>query len=208
MEGRTGQALNLAGEKLPEGSVVAAVAAAAAAALPLGARTLREWAAREEVLAAGSGGDSSGHYTFYVECGEGPAAAETRLANGSADGSTEGNAEGSAEGALSSAQLAAFATALDAALLEAAPAYATVRGGMVAPLRVKLVAPGAFEGIRWVGCGWQAAEAVLASASRLLAMGCRISWGEMQQHARPLLPAGCTMSLLPLHSRWHGYLDG
>lgn len=159
MEGRTGQALNLAGEKLPEGSVVAAVAAAAAAALPLGARTLREWAAREEVLAAGSGGDSSGHYTFYVECGEGPAAAETGLANGSADGGTDGSASGacgSAEGALSSVQLAAFATALDAALLDAAPAYGSVRGGMVAPLRVKLVAPGAFEGIRWVGSGLQA----------------------------------------------------
>ena len=139
VEGRTGQALNLAGEKLPEGSVVAAVAAAAGATLPLGARTLREWAAREEVLAAGSCGDSAGHYTFYVECEEAAAA------NGHASGNSNGSA-----GGLTTAQLAAFAKALDAALLEAAPAYGTVRGGMVAPLRVKLVAPGAFEEIRWV----------------------------------------------------------
>lgn len=140
VDGRTGQALNLAGEKLPEGSVVAAVAAAAGATLPLGARTLREWAAREEVLAAGSCGDSAGHYTFYVEC-----EAAAPAANGHAGGNTDGSA-----GSLTTAQLAAFASALDAALLEAAPAYGTVRGGMVAPLRVKLVAPGAFEGIRWV----------------------------------------------------------
>ncbi len=162
MEGRTGQALNLAGEKLPEGSVVAAVAAAAAATLPSGARTLREWAAREEVLAAGSCGDAAGHYTFYIECGEDAAAAAANghtngaVNGGSIDDSSDdsGGSGGSGSGGLSAAQLAAFAGALDAALLEAAPAYGTVRGGMVAPLRVKLVAPGAFEGIRWVQKVW------------------------------------------------------
>lgn len=123
MEGRTGQALNLAGEKLPEAGVVAAVRAAAAALLPRGAASLRDWAAREALHPAGAAGDSAGHYTFYWELSEGEAAPEP-------------------------AELARWAAALDGALLQAAPAYGTVRGGMVQPLHLKLVAGGAFDGIR------------------------------------------------------------
>lgn len=123
MEGRTGQALNLAGEKLPEGAVVAAVRQAADAVLPRGACSLHDWACREVLHPAGTAGDSAGHYAFYWE-----------LAEGEAQPSSE--------------ELVRWAARLDAALLAAAPAYGTVRGGMVQPLHLKLVAPGAFEGIR------------------------------------------------------------
>lgn len=123
MEGRTGQALNLAGEKLPEAAVVAAVRAVADALLPRGAASLHDWAAREVLHPAGAAGDTAGHYAFYWE-----------LALG--------------EETPASAELARWAAALDAALLQAAPAYGSVRGGMVQPLHLRLVAPGAFEGIR------------------------------------------------------------
>lgn len=132
VEGRSGQALNLAGEKLPEATVVGAVAEAAAAVLPRGVRGLREWAAREVTHAAGSEGDSAGHYCFYWELAGDEAAPGT-------------------------ATLAAWAAALDAALLRLAPSYARARDGPVSGVELKLVAPGAFEGVRWVlggGGGW------------------------------------------------------
>lgn len=137
VEGRAGQALNLAGEKVPEAAVVAAVGAAADAVLPRGARDLHEWAVREVLHPAGTAGDTAGHYTFYWELGRGGLSS-------SDGGSGESGLPGTAE-------MARWAAALDTALLEVAPAYGRVRCGVVGGLHLKLVAPGAFEGIRWAG---------------------------------------------------------
>ena len=133
VEGRSGQALNLVGEKTPEAALVAAVAAATAQVLPAGAPGLRDWAARE-VLHAGTGGDSAGHYVIYAELAGAPGAG----GGGSSDGS----------GLPGAAELAGWAAALDRALGEAAPRYRLYRGGSMSGLELRLVGAGAFEDIR------------------------------------------------------------
>jgi hypothetical protein len=142
VEGRSGQALNLVGEKTPEAALVAAVAAAAAQVLPAGAPGLREWAARE-VLHAGTGGDTAGHYVVYAELAGAPPAA-----NGTTSSATTSSSSGG--GLPSAEELAAFAAALDAALGEASPDYRVFRAGSVSGLELRLVGAGAFEDIR---CG-------------------------------------------------------
>ena len=136
VEGRAGQALNLGGEMVLESAVVAAVRAAADAVLPGGGCALREWAVREVLHPAGSAGagNSAGHYCFYWELA--PA------------GSTPDGSSTQPAGPPDADTLAAWAAALDAALLRTAPNCK--RGRLVEGLELKLVAPGAFEGIRWV----------------------------------------------------------
>lgn len=133
VEGRAGEALNVEGEKVLESAVVAAVRAAADAVLPGGGCALREWAVREVLHPAGAG-NSAGHYCFYWELA--PA------------GSTPDGSSTQPAGPPDADTLAAWAAALDAALLRTAPNCE--RDGPVEGLELKLVAPGAFEGIRWV----------------------------------------------------------
>lgn len=144
VEGRVGQALNLAGEKTPEASLVAAVAAAAQALLPGGAAGLQEWAAREVLHPRGGAEGGAGHYLVYWELTGAPAAASSRASTGGAGGSP---------GAPIAAVLAGWAERLEQEVGRCAPQYRAIRQeGSVAGLQLKLVAPGAFGEIRCAVC--------------------------------------------------------